>query len=282
MDETDLQAWTGRSETLRDAISPFAVRALGATLDRVEEHDARLGAELSPLLLWLHFLPVSPMAEAGPDGHPKRGGFLPPVPLERRMWAGGRLEFHAPLRVGEEVERVSTIAKIAEKEGKAGRMVFVTARHEYHAGGRLAVTEEQDIVYLRIPDAFSPPPAQPLPACDWREEVPMSPVLLFRFSALTFNGHRIHYDLTYATETEKYPGLVVHGPLQAILLFEAARRRRPGRRPARFAFRAQRPLFDFETLRLAGRPGAEGGLELFTANGKDEIGMTATYADGES
>ena len=173
---------------------------------------------------------------------------------------------------------------MAEKEGRAGRMVFVTVRHETSGPRGLAVAEEQDIVYVAMPESWAPPPPVPAPAdAAWSERVAVDTVLLFRFSALTFNGHRIHYDLPYATGVEKYPGLVVHGPLQAMLLMGLAKRRQPGRRPARFAFRGVRPLFHFEALHLLGQPGgAEGGHDLFTANGEGATTMQAAigWTDG--
>ena len=275
MDGARLQDWEGRTQEVADRAHPTPVRALAATLDAPAA--AEEGVALPELWHWLYFLPTVPMAEIALDGHPKRGGFLPPVPLDRRMWAGGRLTFHRPLRVGEAIRQRSTILKVAEKEGRAGRMVFVTVRHETsgEAGG-LAVEEEQDIVYVAMPERFVPPePVAPPPDPAWSEEVAVDTVLLFRFSALTFNAHRIHYDLPYATEVEKYPGLVVHGPLQAMLLMEAATRRDPGRRPARFAFRGVRPLFHFEALRRVAHPRGDGGLDLRTVNGDGAVAMQA-------
>lgn len=278
MSEDAWAAWTGRSEHAEDRIDPFRVRALAATLDRAGEIDAAPGAELPGPWLWLHFLPVVETRALDRDGHPRRGGFLPPVPLPRRMWAGSRCSFPAPVHVGEAVLRESTILRVAEKTGRAGPMVFVTVGHRVSAGGRLVMEEEQDIVYMDIPAEWVPPPATPLPEHDWEEEVAVDPVLLFRFSALTFNGHRIHYDRSYAAEVEKYPGLVVHGPLQAILLHDAARRRAGGRRIARFDFRGLRPAFDHDALRLAGRARAD-GLDLWTAVGGG-ICMQATAVWG--
>jgi 3-methylfumaryl-CoA hydratase len=172
---------------------------------------------------------------------------------------------------------VSEILKISEKEGKAGKMVFVTVKHQILSDRGIAVEETQDIVYLPMPKTFVQPPPNPLPDdLRWKEEYPIDPVLLFRFSALTFNGHKIHYDWRYATEVEKYPGLVIHGPLQALLLFEFAKRKHPGRKPAMYSFRATRPLFEFDTVYLCGKAQADGGVELFTANADGNIGMQAT------
>jgi 3-methylfumaryl-CoA hydratase len=285
MTDAAWQDWVGRSETVQDSISATPARALAATLNHADPLSLTDGAPIPAIWTWLYFLPLAPSAQIGPDGHPRRGGFLPPVPLPRRMWAGSRCTFHGPLHIGARVERISTIRAVSEKSGKAGTMVFVTVNHAVRADGRLVLEEEQDIVYLAIPERFTPPPPTPLPACDWRVAVAVDPVLLFRFSALTFNGHRIHYDRTYATDVEHYPGLVVHGPLQAILLFdEAFRHLPPEARPQRFAFRGLRPLFDFDTISLAGRAGDGATLELYTANGDDSVGMQASlhWADART
>jgi len=217
------------------------------------------------------------MAEVGPDGHPKRGGFLPPIELERRMWAGSRVVFPGDLRIGDTVTRTSEILKIADKEGRTGRMVFVTVRHRVSSDRGLAMEEEQDIVYMPIPAVFTPPPPVPAPdAPDWADPVAVDPVLLFRFSALTFNGHRIHYDRRYAADVERYPDLVVHGPLQAMLLIGSARRHVPEGRPSRFDFRGIRPLFDADSVRILGKRRDDGGHDLCTVNADNFIGMQAT------
>ncbi len=211
-----LAAWIGRSETLHDVIGATPVRALAATLDR-EPAPVETGTPLPPLWHWLYFLPLHRASEIGPDGHAKRGGFLPPVPLPRRMWAGSRFDFRAPLRVGDRVARTSTIENVASKQGRSGPLVFVTVRHELRADGGTepALVEWHDIVYrdAKTPGEAEPAP-QPAPAdAPWQRELVPDDVLLFRYSALTFNGHRIHYDRRYVTEVEGYPGLVVHGPL---------------------------------------------------------------------
>lgn len=273
MSETPWSDWVGRSEIRHDRITETPARALAATLNR--DVDAAVGAPLPALWIWLYFLPLAPMREVGPDGHPKRGGFLPPVPQPRRMWAGSRCTFQAPLRIGDVVERTSTILKIAEKPGKSGPMTFVTLRHEVRVDGAVAIEEEQDIVYVDIPPRYEPPAPSALPACDWCEAAAIDPVLLFRYSALTFNGHRIHYDKPYAIEVEHYPGLVVHGPLQATLLFDAACRRAHERIPAAFSFRGVRPLFADELATLNGRAREDGAWELYTANGDGAMTMQA-------
>jgi 3-methylfumaryl-CoA hydratase len=276
MTDNGLQAWIGRTEVRTDEILGFPARAFAATLNQDAGEPWQHGTPLPDLWVWLYFLPVVPTREIGSDGHPRRGGFLPPILLERRMWAGSRCVFHGALRIGDRAERTSTILRIAEKTGKTGPMAFVTVRHEISADGRIAFEEEQDIVYVAMPDRPVTPEPVPLPPCDWQETVTVDPVLLFRFSALTFNGHRIHYDRDYATGTEKYPGLVVHGPLQALMLFEAARRHAPGRRPARFEFRGIRPMFDHGALTLNGRARADGGVDLFTGTTSGSMGLQAS------
>jgi 3-methylfumaryl-CoA hydratase len=253
----DFDAWIGRTETAEDTITPRQTRQMAATL------DAAAPDGVLPLLWhWMGWQPETPMAGLGPDGHPARGGFLPPVPLERRMWAGGRLTFHAPLAVGAPMHRRSEILKVSEKTGTTGRMVFVTVGHAVTGPQGLAVTEEQDIVYVAMPDRFSPPAPQLAPeGAAWAEPVAMDTVRMFRFSALTFNAHRIHFDLPYAQQVEKYPGLVVHGPMQAMLLMAAAIRHR-GTLPASFRFRGVRPLFHADTLTLTGWPEADGKQAL--------------------
>lgn len=272
--------WIGRTETALDRVTPVPARAMEATLGRTPPAYAP-GDDLPPLWLWLYFLPLAPMGAIGPDGHPQRGGFLPPVELARRMWAGSRCVFHGPVRIGDEIRRTSTIQKIEEKAGTAGPLVFVTVQHEIAAEGRPVMTEAQDLVFMDIPPVWRAPAPTPLPPCAWREPVAVDPVRLFRFSALTFNGHRIHYDRPYATEVEHYPGLVVHGPLQAVLLFDAATRRHPHRRPASFRFRGVRPLFDFDRVSVGGAPRdeggrADGGVDLYTATEDGAVGMQAS------
>ncbi|ESW62138.1 MAG: acyl dehydratase [Rhodobacter sp. CACIA14H1] len=260
--------WVGRVEEAVDTVSPRQARQMAATLGVA--CDCAAGAVLPVLWHWMGWTPEAPMAELGPDGHPARGGFLPPVPLERRMWAGGRLRFHAPLRIGQEMRRRSEIVKVSEKTGTTGRMVFVTFAHRVEGSEGLAVEEEQDIVYIAMPDRFTPPPPVAAPVADWAEPVAVDEVRLFRFSALTFNAHRIHFDLPYATGVEKYPGLVVHGPLQAMLLMQAARARRGGAVPAGYRFRGVRPAFHFDALTLQGA-----GDGVATVNGDGLVCMQA-------
>lgn len=277
MAEPGFADYVGRVEESEDQVSPTVARMLGATLSAVWSSSAPIesGMALPPLWHWSAFHQDAPMAEIASDGHPKRGGFLPPVPLERRMWAGGRLVFHAGLRVGERLRRRSEILKVEEKTGGAGDMVFVTVGHELFGEQGLAITEEQDIVYIAMPQSYRPPKAIPAPeAPDVDIRVPVNEVLLFRYSAVTFNGHRIHYDLPYATEVEKYPGLVVHGPLQATMVMTMAVRHR-GRPPARFRFRGVHPMFHTDDMRLLGVEDGEAAMDLCTAAPAGHQGLQA-------
>jgi 3-methylfumaryl-CoA hydratase len=252
----DLQAWIGRSETVRDHIGSTPVEALDATLDHPPRDVAR-GTPLPPLWHWLYFLPLHRQSEIGPDGHARRGGFLPPVPLPRRMWAGSQFEFRAPVRVGDDVERRSTIAGVTTKQGRTGPLVFVKVRHEVRCNGAAepAIVEFHDIVYreARRPGDVEPPPQAAPAGAAWQREIVPDDVLLFRYSALTFNGHRIHYDRKYVTEVEGYPGLIVHGPLIATLLMDLVRRHAPDADVAAFRFKAVRPTFDLNPFRVNGQ-----------------------------
>ena len=274
--EANLQQWIGRSETITDRISATPIAALAATLDR-EDPPPNDGDVLPPLWHWLYFLPLYRQSDVGADGHAKRGGFLPPVSLPRRMWAGGRFTFAAPLRVGERITRVSRIIDIRAKEGRSGPLVFVIVRHEVHNEAGIAIVEEHDIVY-RGEAKPGQPAAAPVPAPDdreWSREIRPDAVLLFRYSALTFNGHRIHYDHRYATQAESYPGLVVHGPLIATLLVDLLRRKRPGARVAAFSFRAVSPLFDTAPFFVCGKPSGERGIRLWAASATGALAMEA-------
>jgi len=275
-----LQSWQGRSETLDDVATAAPVRGLSATLDR-DDPPPRTGDALPPLAHWLYFLPQARQSEIGPDGHPRRGGFLPPVPLPRRMWAGGRLQWLEPLRVGDSLRRVSRIESVTHKSGRTGDLVFVLVRHELHTERGLALTEEHDIVYRPLAKASDPQPApkRAEPDAPWQREIVPDDVLLFRYSALTFNGHRIHYDRKYVTEVEGYPGLIVHGPLIATLLVDLVRRQRPDARITRFDFKAVRPTFDLHPFRVNGRPSADGKTVALWAN--DHEGWLTMQAQAE-
>jgi 3-methylfumaryl-CoA hydratase len=279
MDFDSLRAWIGRSETRADRATAMPIAALAATLDRDDPAPAA-GSEVPPLWHWLYFTPLTRASELGHDGHARLGGFLPPVPLPRRMWAGGRLEFAEALRVGDEMTRSSRIAEVSGKSGRSGALVFVTVQHAIANAFGVALREEHDIVYREAPRAdapLQPPQVAPRDEAFAREVVP-DPVLLFRYSALTFNGHRIHYDRSYVTEVEGYPGLVVHGPLIATLLLDLLRRERPAARVHRFAFKALRPLFDIHRFSVCGRPDGERRYRLWA---RDHEGALAMQADAE-
>ncbi|WP_027556120.1 MaoC family dehydratase N-terminal domain-containing protein [Bradyrhizobium sp. Cp5.3] len=279
-DLSHLRQWIGRSENLDDDITRAPVRALNATLDLAEMEISK-GMPLPPLWHWLYFLPAHRQSELGPDGHARRGGFLPPVPLQRRMWAGGQFEFHSPLTVGDSVKRVSTIDDVVIKDGRTGRLVFVKVRHEVFRAGHTgpAITEFHDIVYreAKRPGDVEPAPTSAQIGAPWQRHVEPDDVLLFRYSALTFNGHRIHYDREYVTKVEGYPGLVVHGPLIATLLIDLVRRQAPGREIASFQFKAVRPTFDGKSFSLNGAPSADGrSVGLWAADHEGWLTMQAT------
>jgi 3-methylfumaryl-CoA hydratase len=253
--------WIGRSETASDTVTATPYAALSATLDRPAERPV-VGTPLPPLWHWLYFLPLYRRSDLGPDGHARLGGFLPPVPLPRRMWAGSQFNFHSPIRIGDDITRVSTIHDVSEKSGRTGKLVFVKVRHEIARVGEAVagITEYHDIVYREAAgaDDRSAPPQAAATASAWQQHWVPDEVLLFRYSALTFNGHRIHYDRRYVTETEGYPGLIVHGPLLATLLLDLLRHRLPQADVASYRFRAIRPTFDIDGFTVRGEPSADG------------------------
>lgn len=276
MDLEHLRQWIGRQDERNDTATAFPVDALAATLDR-DDGVAAAGTPVPPLWHWLYFLPLARQSEIGDDGHPRRGGFLPPVELPRRMWAGGRLEFRRPLRVGDAIRRVSTIKDVSGKVGRTGALCFVCVRHEISDGQGLALTEEHDIVYRDNPQpgAKAPPPQAAPDGETFSREIVPDPVLLFRYSALTFNGHRIHYDRSYVTEVEGYPGLIVHGPLIATLLLDLLRRNLPDATVATFAFKAVRPVFDIHRFTVCGRQDGN-TVHLWTRDHEGWLTMEAT------
>ncbi|WIM12425.1 MaoC family dehydratase N-terminal domain-containing protein [Enhydrobacter sp.] len=266
----NLRDWVGRTQTAEDAITGWPVRALAATFDE-KDPPPREGDPLPPLWHWLFFLEAVPQSRIGPDGHAERGDFLPPVPLPRRMWAGSRFTFDGtPLTIGDRAARRSEIRSIEPKTGSTGTMVFVTVRHSVSGPRGHSFVEEHDIVYREAPKAGEKP-RQPKPAptgATWSKSLTPDPVLLFRYSALTFNGHRIHYDQPYVTGTEGYPGLIVHGPLLGMLQMELARRSNVGRVPASFEFRALSPIFAGAPLTVGARREDDGSVTTWIANDK--------------
>ena len=276
----DLKQWIGKSETVDDVVTATPYAALSATLDREPERPP-VGTRLPALWHWLYFLPLPRQSEIGPDGHAKRGGFLPPVPLPRRMWAGSQLEFRAPLAIGDRIERVSTIQDVSEKSGRTGTLVFVKVRHEISRESERepAIVEFHDIVYREAakPGDVAPPPKAAPAAAKWEKQWVPDDVLLFRYSALTFNGHRIHYDRRYVTEVEGYPGLIVHGPLQATLLLDLLRHKLPDAVVARYEFRAVRPVFDTHPFFVCGEPQADAkSFHLWARDHEGWLTMDAT------
>ena len=272
-----MREWVGKTETRTDRVTAAPMAALAATLDR-DDPEPREGDVLPPLWHWLYFLPIAKQSELAADGHPHKGGFLPPVELPRRMWAGTRFEVHQPLRVGDPITRTSRIADVRLKEGRTGPLMFVMVQHEIAGPAGHAITEEHDIVYRDRPrpgEGFSPPAAPRSPA--WQRTIEPDEALLFRYSALTFNGHRIHYDRRYATEVEGYPGLVVHGPLIATLLMDLVRRNRPDAAVTHFAFRAVSPLFDGTPFSVCAQPEDNGKtIRVWAQNASGGLAMDAT------
>ncbi|MFS1286884.1 MaoC family dehydratase N-terminal domain-containing protein [Pseudomonas piscis] len=275
IDLGQLRGWLGRQERVEAIITPQMLEAYRATL---APHLWESEGFAPPGLHWC--LAPSPaaagMAELGEDGHPRRGGFLPPVLLPRRMWAGGEVQTLAPLPIGKPIQRLSTIRDISFKEGRSGKLCFVTVEHELSCANTLAIRERQDIVYRAPAAPGTPLPGGPERLGELQHWVETPPTLLMRYSALTFNAHRIHYDLPYATEVEGYQGLVVHGPLQASLLFNLAANH-AGRVPARFTYRGQVPLIAGRAFRAAVSWQEQGdSLQAWTQDAAGNLNMEAS------
>ena len=258
--EGEFDAWLGKTESRTQLIGPDPARGLAALLDRPDTPLAP-GSPLPPLWHWCYFLEMTPQSEIAADGHARKGGFLPPIELPRRMWAGSRFRFHHPLRIGDTATRRSRIESIAFKQGRSGQLAFIRVAHEYEDSAGLAFRESQDIVYRgALPAANSSSgeirprtaPGRP-PDPDFTRASRADAVVLFRYSALTFNAHRIHYDRDYARGVEGYPGLLVHGPLLATLLLDELLRRRPRLAVTEYSFRALAPVFDTDVFQLCGR-----------------------------
>jgi len=278
-DLDSLKQWIGRTETAVDYVTVPMVDRLSATLDR-DDAFPKTGDALPVGWHSTLFPRIVRHSQIGPDGHPQRGDFLPPVPLPRRMFAGKRTTFIAPLRVGDEVKRLSTIQNVTVKDGRSGRMVFVTVKTDISSPRGLAISEEQDIVYRGEPDKNAPPPPpQPTPGkAVWQHEVTPDPVMLFRYSALTFNGHRIHYDHPYVTGVEGYPNLVMNGGLTTLLVYELARTH--ASTPVKFmSSRNVRALFVGRTITLCGEPSADNKTAKLWA--QDDTGALALTAEAE-
>lgn len=283
MAKAELKDWVGGSEEAADFFLPERSIALARALDR-SETGLEPGAPLPPLRHWLYFWQPAPRNQLGRDGHPALGGFLPDVgelwgSATRRMWAGSRIEFHRPIPLGSRAHRISTVESVVEKSGRSGRLVFVTVRHEISdESGSLAITDRHDIVYReeKPGEAGALPQPEPAPADhQWEDGFLADPVLLFRYSALTLNGHRIHYDRDYATRVEGYGGLVVHGPLLATLLADFACSLGPGLRMQQFSFRGRRPVLDGQPFRLHAKEAGDTELSLWIADAEGALAMTA-------
>jgi 3-methylfumaryl-CoA hydratase len=277
LDIDHLRQWIGRTQEASDIVTAQLVKGLRATLFQ-EVGEPHVGDAAPFTVHWCLAQPVAPMAMIGPDGHPERGGFLPPVPLPRRMWAGGELEFIDPLGVGDEAKRTSRISDVTVKTGSTGTLCFVAVEHVITTSRGIAIRERQDIVYRDPGGAPAPAPAKappPPPVAGHREAHVSDPVLLFRYSALTFNGHRIHYDRDYVTKVEGYPGLVFHGPLQASLIVELAAKLHNGQPPKKLAYRGVQPLFEGTEFSVNAND-KDGGMELWVANAEGQPTMTGT------
>lgn len=280
IDIDHLRQWVGREQTRNDELSVFQARALAAALDHKILPAA--GDALPPGWQWLYFLDTPSASGTGADGHPRLGEFLPPAPLPRRMWAAGSMQLSQPLRIGQSATRRSVIKSVDAKSGKSGSLVFVTLDHEITQGGQLCVREEQNLVYRDMPSAPAPlPPGETAPAdAEWSRTIKPDPVLLFRYSALTYNGHRIHYDRHYAVEREFYPALVVHGPLLATLLLDLLQEQCPGATIRDFQFRAVRPTFDTQDFVACGKREGQ-TIKLWTADHDNQLCVTATATIAE-
>jgi 3-methylfumaryl-CoA hydratase len=278
LDIDHLRQWIGRTEEASDIVTAQLVKGLRATLF-LDVGEPKRGDAAPFTTHWCLAQPVYPMSMLGPDGHPTRGGFLPPVPLPRRMWAGGELQFIEPLRVGDEATRASRIADVTVKNGSTGTLCFVSVEHTITTARGVAIRERQDIVYRDMPsggqNATPAKPAPPPPTAKHRQTHASDPVLLFRYSALTFNGHRIHYDRDYVTKVEGYPGLIFHGPMQAALLVEFAAHLHEGIAPKKFSYRGLQPLFEGGEFSVNANEIPE-GLDIWVANADGAPTMRGT------
>lgn len=278
----DWNDWIGRSQSTQDQLTPAKLAQFLATIDSDDSGD------IAPQAIhWCLCLPDTATADLGPDGHPRRdndpASFLPPIAQPRRMWAASDISFLTPIMVGAAIKRCSMIAAIKQKQGATGSLVFVEITHDTHADGTLAVQERQTIVYRDAPVAARPAPITAVPTAapdlsgwDWHRTITPNEATLFRYSALTFNSHRIHYDAPYAREVEGYRGLVVHGPLTATLLLDLAARELGSNRLGQFAMRAESPAFVSDALHLLGK--IDGDRITLAARGADGRTIVAASA----
>jgi 3-methylfumaryl-CoA hydratase len=284
-----LEDWVGRKQTVSDIISPVQVRQMAATLNDAARMQQPASAPLPAGWHWLYFNPMEVQSLLGEDGHPRRGSFLPPVTLPRRMWAGGRLTWYRPFQVGLSVDKASEIISVTRKTGRTGEMVFVTVAHRYTDTQGLLLTEEHDIVYRGMPTETEKTALLALAAQiqsgehrferkgEHTQAITADAVMLYRYSAATFNGHRIHYDVDYCRSVEAYPGLVVHGPLIATLLLGFIENQvAPGAFIQSFDFRAMRPTFDLSGFHLHASKTADAKVwHLWSTNNTGQVGIEA-------
>jgi 3-methylfumaryl-CoA hydratase len=264
--------WIGRAQIAIDWITPSRVAAWHATLDHAADWP-RDGGDAPLGFHWTLAPQLARESELGADGHPQRGGFLPPIALPRRLWAGSRVTFHQPLHIGDRVERESVIISIDEKQGRSSALVFVTVRHRFTSDAGVAIEEEQDLVYREPPEPIArstdgTTTANGADGATWQRTIRPTETLLFRYSALTFNGHRIHYDRRYAQDVEGYAGLVVHGPLVATLLLDLLQTQLPAERIERFEFKAMRPTFDTSDFSVCAAADEAGQFTLWSTDNR--------------
>jgi 3-methylfumaryl-CoA hydratase len=273
----DLKTHIGRKQSATDVLHPGPANLLRLAFGR-QEPELREGDQLPPAWLALYFLPRIATADLRPDGSPRDTGVIPPMPLPRRMFAGERVRLHKPLRLGESVRRETELSDISMKTGGTGTLVFATMTSRVFGADGLALEDERRTVFreeVQSGERNQAPRREPAPAdTPWRRRITPDPVLLFRFSALTFNSHRIHYDRSWAIEVEGYPGLVVHGPLTTTLLIDFARDSNPGRRIVAYSTQARAPLFDNAPFELRGRPSGK-GCELWAVTPEGTVAMSA-------
>ncbi|AEG92507.1 FAS1-like dehydratase domain-containing protein [Ramlibacter tataouinensis] len=276
---SEFAGWIGRCVTVEDEISLPAVRRMAAMLD-LDPLEFHRGSAIPPHWYSMFFTQNARRSQIGHDGHPKKGEFLPPIPLPRRMFVGRQVSFPGVLRVGDEASKRSEIAGIEQKQGRSGTLVFLKVLHTISVGGQPAVTEQQEVVYRDAPAADAKPAnaaATPVPAsAAWQAEYEMDPVLVFRYSALTWNGHRIHYDADYARREEGYPGCVMNGALTVHLVVEEALKRAAGRRLAGLSARLVKPLFVGGQLKIAGRDAEGSTLEAWAGDEQGALAASCT------
>ena len=273
---SDIANWTGNKSTSTGLIDIMNAKLINSTIGTNPNESFKKGDALPPLWHWFAFPSPTHLNQLSDDGHPKHVGYIPPQNLTRRMWASGSLTFHSDLKIGEEITKDTTLLDIKEKKSQSGEMVFITYEHKLRNSNKLAITETQNIVYLQASDTFNPPKKKDVPQSDYPlKKIAISNPLLFRFSALTFNAHRIHYDLKYAQEVEKYPHLIVHGPLQALFLMQYATVLLNST-PSNFTFRGVHPAFADNPMELVAKTNNDNLTLYTTANGHQCMEATAS------